>query len=103
MILVSGVLALLPGILVGYFGGFGSGFLIYVISIFTSFIGFKIGSAVKNFMGEYFVATKSYGDLFFAKLFALYGPQVVGFLIGLCVPAIIFFDRFDMAAWALDE
>lgn len=103
MIFVSAIFSFIPGIVCGHFAGFGTGFLIYITSVFASFIGFKIGSAIKNFIGNYFVSAKSYSDLFFAKLFALYGPQTVGFLIGLAIPAAIFFNNFDMVKWAYGE
>ena len=103
MVFVSIFLSLIPAILCGYYGGFGTGFLIYITGVFTSFIGLKIGTAIKKFMGEIFVASKSYSDLFFSKLFVLYGPQVIGFLIGLAIPAVIFFNNFDMVQWAYSK
>ena len=68
MVFVSIFLSLIPAILCGYYGGFGTGFLIYITSVFTSFIGLKIGTAIKKFMGEIFVASKSYSDFFFKTI-----------------------------------
>ena len=94
LFIAAAVLSFFPAIVVGtnvVFGTFGAGVLCYFLSLVASIVGFYIGKFLNAFVGDRIIATKDgFLGLVFAKFFAMYGPQLVGFFVGLILPTSLF-------------
>jgi hypothetical protein len=61
--------------------------LIYVLSLVTATIGYKIGGALRNFvMPDVMWVEGGFSDLLLTKIWWMIGPQVIGYSCGAIVP-----------------
>lgn len=90
--ILSAILSLIPAILIGIIVSVGAGILCYFLSLIAGVLGFRIGKFLNDFVGERMIFTEGgFSNLLFAKLDAMYGPQIAGFLLGLIIPAVFLF------------
>lgn len=88
--IISAVLSFIPAIIVGKHVTVGLGFLCYFISLIAGILGFYIGKFLNEFVGDRFIISNGgFLDLVIEKFNALYGPQIVGFLLGLILPIVL--------------
>lgn len=86
--IVSGIVGIILAIAVGVtHGGAGWVLLTWLLCTIGGIVGFLIGKFLRDWVGEYsFFTSGGFLGLVLGKFNALYGPMIIGFIIGQVVP-----------------